>query len=101
MRLAGQDNKNTKYWKPLQIMTVNVSRKDIEMLDYFTSEGIGASRSELMRVAVREFVEKQLPLLKKRNECLIEKPPLDPTKWVKIPGYNGDKPVQIIRRLEY
>lgn len=93
-------------------MTVNVPESYIEAIKKLVGEkNLYPSRSELIRVAVREFLIKELEMAKNihkfRNESEIDK--FDEKKYIRIPvdSINKDEPVRefktykIIKRLEY
>lgn len=62
----------------MKIVTVNVQIEDIEAIKKLVGEdGIYPSRSELIRVAVREFLLKELNLAKKMKEYNLEEPEVE------------------------
>ena len=96
----------------MKIVTVNVPEAYIEAIEKLVGgNGLYPSRSELIRVAVREFLLKELEMAKNihkfKNESEIDE--FDEKKYIKIPidSGNKDEPVRefktykIIKRLEY
>ena len=101
----------------MKIVTVNIPESYLESIKNLLDSkahpgGIYPSRSELIRVAVREFLIKEL----RRAKDLIKyvepakEPELDPKKFVQVPSQkidvNGDeykefKTYKIVKRLEY
>jgi len=102
----------SKICKNMKIVTINVPEAYLESIELLTGEnGIYPSRSELIRVAVREFLIKELKrandLIKYRDVQIEE---LDEKNFVRVPNNrineNGEtikefKTYKIIRRLEY
>jgi len=89
-RLFGVANKESK------ITTVNLPESYIS--DIGTLIGISSlSYSEYIRRAVQYKLELEMEetILRRKNEKLEKE------GFVLIPDYNDDKPVQIIKRLEY
>jgi len=84
-----------------KIVTVNIPVIDLKYIQKLMDEGITFSRSEYIRVAVRNQINRDTKIIKHMRDVMADKVKLDPTKWVKIPGYNGNEPVKIIKRLEY
>jgi len=97
----------------LKIVTVNVPESYIDSMDKLVGgDGLYPSRSELIRVACREFLIRELRLAK---EILRKQEPqkeeLDEEKYVRVPYNNSKKgkkePVRefktykIIKKLEY
>ncbi|KKK97824.1 hypothetical protein LCGC14_2648900 [marine sediment metagenome] len=98
----------------LKIVTVNVPESYIEAIAKLVGEnGLYPSRSELIRVAVRDFLIKELQMAEKMakyKETVNKHESLDPKKFVSVPveRLNGDdelvrefKTYKIVRRLEY
>ncbi|KKL71125.1 hypothetical protein LCGC14_2098010 [marine sediment metagenome] len=98
----------------LKIVTVNVPESYIEAIAKLVGEnGLYPSRSELIRVAVRDFLIKELQMAEKMakyKESVNKREILDPKKFVSVPTerLNGDnelvrefKTYKIVRRLEY
>ena len=95
----------------MKIVTVNVPESYIESINKLIGEnGLYPSRSELIRVAVREFLIKELKMAEKivkYNEP--EHDDFDEENFVRVPIERGDnseshrefKTYKIIRRLEY
>lgn len=96
----------------MKIVTVNVPESYIDAINKLVGEdGIYPSRSELIRVAVREFLLKELRLAKNLpNYKTLEIEEPDTDKLVRVPieepnESNGYKKVfktyKIIRKLEF
>ena len=100
----------------MKIVTVNVPESYIEAIAKLVgNEGIYPSRSELIRVAVREFLLKELNMaenLTKYGQAKPDEEEYDDNKYVKIPvqqindvgekEYTGETKVyRIIKRLEH
>ena len=85
----------------MTIVTINLPGKDLRYIKKLLSEGIVPSRSEYVRNAVRNQINADLEVQKFKDAILEDKIKLDPKKFVRIPGYNGNEPVKIVRRLEY
>lgn len=98
----------------MKIVTVNVPESYIDAINKLIGEnGLYPSRSELIRVAVREFLIKELRMAKnmaKYNEPEFDKirDDFDDKNFVRIPiTKNDDEPVRsfktykILRRLEH
>lgn len=94
----------------LKIVTVNVPESYIEAINKLIgADGLYPSRSELIRVAVREFLIKELKMAKKFTK--YEEPEdddFDEENFVRVPieSSNPDtiqqfKTYKIIKRLEY
>lgn len=96
----------------MKIVTVNIPESFIEAMEKLTGEkGLYPSRSELIRVAVREFLLKEIEMAKNiqkyTNKSDLEE--FDDKNYIKIPVSDDDKdsPVRefktykIIKRLEY
>ena len=96
----------------IKIVTVNIPESYLEAIRRLVGEdGLYPSRSELIRVAVREFLIREL---KRANEMIKyeeeEEEELDENKFVRVPNEsideNGDpirefKTYKIVKRLEY
>ena len=99
----------------MKIVTVNIPEAYIESIKRLVGEdGLYPSRSELIRVAVRDFLVKELKMANEMiryNEVGVEEvEKLDEKKYVRVPIEKMDennKPVKefktykIIKRLEY
>ncbi len=96
----------------LKIVTVNVPESYLESIKRLIGEnGLYPSRSELIRVAVREFLIKELRRANemiKYKEVQVEK--LDDKNFVRVPIEKMDennepvrefKTYKIVKRLEY
>ena len=74
----------------MRIITVNVPQSYLKAIDKLTGRsGLYPSRSELIRVAVKEFLVNELDTakdfkqsLQRKNEKII--PPLDPANFVQV-----------------
>jgi Arc/MetJ-type ribon-helix-helix transcriptional regulator len=53
----------------LRIITINISQKHIDGLDLIVKTGVVRSRSEALRVAVRDYLVKELPLALNLQKC--------------------------------
>ena len=96
----------------MKIVTVNVPESYIEAIKRLIGENrLYPSRSELIRCAVREFLLKELRLVKniaKYNQAEPEFEPFDDEKFVRVPleKVKNNEPVRefktykILRRLE-
>ena len=96
----------------LKIVTVNVPESYLESIKRLIGEnGLYPSRSELIRVAVREFLIKEL---RRANEMIkykeVEVEKLDDKNFVRVPIEKMDennepvrefKTYKIVKRLEY
>ena len=96
----------------LKIVTVNIPESYLESIERLIGEnGLYPSRSELIRVAVREFLIKEL---RRANEIIkykeVEVEKLDDKNFVRVPIEKMDennepvrefKTYKIIKRLEY
>ncbi len=86
----------------LKIVTINVPRIDLNYIQQFMDEGLVPSRSEYIRNAIRNQINADFETVKYEKRVVegTEKR-FDPKKFVRVPGYNGNEPVKIVRRLEY
>ena len=96
----------------LKIVTVNIPESYLESIKRLIGEnGLYPSRSELIRVAVREFLIKEL---RRANEMIkykeVEVEKLDEKNFVRVPIEKMDennepvrefKTYKIVKRLEY
>lgn len=93
-------------------MTVNISESDIESIEKLVgSKGLYPSRSELIRVAVREFLLKELVIADKMAKYKKEEiEEFDEKNYVRVPTETTDennepirefKTYKIVKRLEY
>ena len=83
----------------MKIVTCNLPRKHLAYINKLLEWGIVPSRSEYVRVAVANQIRNDFETKGYVEEVIEET--IDNKTFIKIPGYNGDKPVEIIRRLEY
>ncbi len=96
----------------MKIVTVNIPESYLESIERLIGDnGLYPSRSELIRVAVREFLIKEL---RRANEMIkfkeIEVEKLDDKNFVRVPIEKMDennepvrefKTYKIVKRLEY
>lgn len=87
-------------YNDLKIITCNLPELDLAFIDKFIIRRIVPSRSEYIRVALRRSINMDIELLKIEDDIVDEKIKLDPEKFVRVPGYNRNRPVKIIRRLD-
>ncbi len=63
--------------------------------------GLVVSRSEWIRNAIRNQINADLETVRYEKAVVEETEEyFDPKKFVRVPGYNGNKLVKIIQRLE-
>ena len=77
----------------IKIVTVNIPEPYINAIDKLTGhDGLYPSRSELIRVAVRDFLIKELKNAKEMSEYYKkpEKPKFDSENFVRIPENRDD-----------
>jgi Arc/MetJ-type ribon-helix-helix transcriptional regulator len=75
----------------MKIVTVNIPKNYLDVIAKLTGEdGLYPSRSELVRVAVRKFLIKELKALKDSEEKAPEKADYDKSKYVRIPITSPD-----------
>jgi len=93
----------------MRIITVNLPVSFLQMIDTMIGEhGAYPSRSELIRVAVREFLIKELETAEKCGNFTILKPKpvdIDPSLFVHVPSVetvcrmeNGFKTYHIVKK---
>jgi len=88
-------------WGDLRIITINVPIIDLDYIEKFIDEtGLVPSRSEYLRVALRNQINRDLKMSKLLKAFIKGELKFDPEKFVLVPGYNNNKPVPILRRLE-
>ena len=97
----------------MKIVTVNVPESFLEAIKRLVGEGgLYPSRSELIRVAVREFLIRELKMAKNLNkhEQHLEDNDFDEKNYVRVPiermSQNHEpirefKTYKIVKRLEY
>ncbi len=85
----------------LKVITINVPRLDLYYIQKLMDVGLVPSRSEYIRNAIRnqinadlETVRYEKAVIEGTEECF------DPKKFVRVPGYNGNEPLKIVKRLE-
>ena len=85
----------------MKIITINVPRIDLYYIQKLMDVGLVPSRSEYIRNAMRNQINSDLEIVR-YEKAVIEgtEEYFDPKKFVRIPGYKGNKPVKIIERLE-
>ena len=86
----------------LKVITANIPRPFLIFIEKLRKKGICPSRSEYIRRAIGEQILRDFYMLDKieTQELDYIEFNYDPEKYVRIPGYNGNKPVEILRRLE-
>ena len=88
-------------WGSLRIVTINVPEIDLNYIQSIIKETrLVPSRSEYIRVAIRNQIIRDLEMVKLEKAIINGEIELDPTKFVRVPGYNGNKPLKIVRRLD-
>lgn len=88
-------------WGSTRIVTINVPEIDLDYIEHFIRETrLVPSRSEYIRVALRNQIIHDIKLTKDITKIVRDEIKLDPRKFVRVPGYNGNKPLKIVRRLE-
>jgi len=94
----------------LKICTVNVPESYIDAINKLIVRGKGLypSRSELIRVAVREFLLRELKMVKNLPKYNKIEEEYDKTKFVRVPIIDSSnknthefKTYKIVRRLEF
>ena len=95
----------------MKIVTVNIPESYLDAINKLIGEkGIYPSRSELIRVATREFLIKELKMVKNLPKYdKIEEEAYDKQKFVRVPivDNNSKKPngefktYRIVKRLEF
>ena len=78
----------------LKIVTINVPESYVSTMDGLVGEdGLYPSRSELIRVAVREFLIKELKMAKEMLKYTYKEnlPEIDETKYVRVPKTRKSK----------
>lgn len=91
----------TEEFGDLKIVTINVPLLDLKVIDRFINVlTITPSRSEYCRIAIKNQIEKDIKIMEKKQDIAKLRGRYDPTKFVYIPNYNGDRAFRILRRLE-
>lgn len=91
----------TEEYGDLKIITINVPLLDLAVIDRFINVlTITPSRSEYCRVAIKNQIEKDIEIMKTKQDIAKLRGRFDPKKFVYIPNYNGDRAFRILRRLE-
>ena len=86
----------------IKIVTVNIPEPYIQAIDKLTGhDGLYPSRSELIRVAVRDFLIKELKMAVKMSEYYKEpeKPKFDSENFVRVPE-NKDEDYLVNRNFK-
>lgn len=83
--------------KEMKIVTINIPLKLHKLLKALKLWGLIPSVSEAFRHAGIKYCQELYELTEKIDKDLDN---FDPKKFVRVPGYNGNKPVKIVRRLE-
>ena len=86
----------------LRIITINVPTKYLSFIDKCVEYGLHPSRSEYIRDAIENQLKDDFQFMDRLDYAINEfdNVEFDPTKYVRIPGYNGNKPVKILKRLD-
>ena len=79
------------------IITINIPRSLDAIIMKLKKWGLIPSRSEVLRHAAIKYCQE---LYKLAIDVRKDLENFDHEKFVRVPGYNGNKPVRIIRRLE-
>ena len=88
-------------WGATRICTVNLPELDLAYIKKFIDETrLTPSRSEYIRVALRNQIIRDIEMVNTEKAIIKGALKFDPEKFVLVPGYNGNKPLKIIRRLE-
>jgi Arc/MetJ-type ribon-helix-helix transcriptional regulator len=88
---------------PFKIITINVSEKQIKMIEILRQNGIFGSRSEGMRMMLAEWLDKKISELKLMDKLIerFDKLDVDEEETVRIPNGDGTHTkYNIVRRLE-
>lgn len=89
-----------KYGK-MKVITCNLPEIDLDYINMIIGAyGFVPSRSEYIRIAVRNQINKDIKNQAKKVDIINGEIELDPEKFVRVPGYNGNQPVEIIKRLD-
>jgi len=81
----------------MKIVTINIPRKLHTFLLKMKEWGLIPSVSEALRHTCIKYCRDLYKLMKEIDKDLDN---FDPKKFVRVPGYNGNKPVRIVRRLD-
>ena len=81
----------------MRIITINIPDKFCLFIDKCVQWGLIPSRSEYIRHATELKLKKDMKFIETLNKEIES---YDPTKFVRVPGYNGEKLMKILRRLE-
>lgn len=86
----------------LKVVTVNVTEESLEEINkMINNDKIYASRSELIRVAVRDWLKKKLNFaIDELKYASYQKKLLDPEKFVQVPHDNIDAFGQVIKEFK-
>lgn len=89
-----------KYGK-MRVITCNLPEIDLDYIDEIIGcYGFVPSRSEYIRISVRNQINRDIKNQAKKVDIINGEIELDPAKFVRVPGYNENQPVEIIKRLE-
>ena len=80
----------------MKIITINIPKKLWKLLKALKLWGLIPSVSEALRHSTIKYCQELYELVKEVEKDMDN---FDPKKFVRVPGYNGGKPVKIIRRL--
>lgn len=81
----------------MKIITINIPKKLHKFLKALKLWGLIPSVSEALRHSCIKYCQELYELIEKIDRDLEN---FDPNKFVRVPGYNGNQPVRIVRRLE-
>lgn len=85
--------------EPLQIITINVSTKQLKMIKILVDAGIAASRSELLRSMLAEYLPEKIQQLIHMDKIIDAREMEE--DYVIVPNGDGTKTkYNIIKRLE-
>lgn len=98
----GYPNANTfGRWGSTRIVTINVPEIDLDYIEKFIEDTrLVPSRSEYIRVALRNQIIRDIEMVNTEIDIIKGEIRLDPKKFVRVPGYNGNQPLKIVRRLD-
>ena len=85
----------------IKIITISVPRIDLYYIQKLMDVGLVPSRSEYVRNAIRNQINADLETVR-YEKAVVEgtEEYFDPKKFVRVPGYSGNEPLKIVRRLE-
>lgn len=83
--------------KEYSVITVNLPISYIKIIDDFVGN-YGVSRCELIRIAIRDFLLKQLEIAKGTPKVEDSKPIQQSDNFVSVPYENGLRTYRIVRK---